>query len=327
MRQPRPRGHAAGHHPPRNETAGSRLYPAYRGGDHGPRCLRGNAANRGRAVAAARRRASAILRARPSTPLSAMTQPPAEALLFEVPHRRRPPSVCSPSPAATPSTTTRSTSCSPRAPTFRFRTSRLRRAWPPRLSPRIKAIQDERLYTSAELTDAVVRLKQLAYLSTASAGHGPQMARELTALAPEAVLDSATRVAREIRRRHWSSAAPPDKSLSAAQHTALHEIVRGHVVVTGSAERQYVHHRTARVLISTLRSLESKGLIARKAKSASPAYIGDRRRTVCTSPPPASRSWPPASPCPQPPQRSPRPVRRPPPEAVDPLRSPMPRPT
>ncbi|WP_031046021.1 hypothetical protein [Streptomyces sp. NRRL F-5650] len=138
----------------------------------------------------------------------------------------------------------------------------------------IKALHDERLYASAELSDAVVRLKQLAYLSTASAGHGPQMARELTALAPEAVLDSATRVAGEIRRRHWSSAAPPDKSLSAAQHTALHEIVRGHVVVTGSAERQYVHHRTARVLISTVRSLESKGLIARKARSASPAYIG-----------------------------------------------------
>ncbi|MYT96636.1 MULTISPECIES: hypothetical protein [unclassified Streptomyces] len=138
----------------------------------------------------------------------------------------------------------------------------------------IKAIYDERLYESAELSDAIARLKQLAYLSTASAGHGPQLARELTALAPEAVLDSATRVAGEIRRRRWSNATPPDESLSAAQHTALHEIARGHVVVTGSADRQYVHHRTARVLISTVRSLEAKDLVARKAKSASPAYIG-----------------------------------------------------
>ncbi|AZM56304.1 hypothetical protein DMA15_30015 [Streptomyces sp. WAC 01529] len=138
----------------------------------------------------------------------------------------------------------------------------------------IKAVRDERLYESAELSDAVVRLKQLAYLCTASAGHGPQLARELTALAPEAVLDSATRVAGEIRRRRWSNAPRSDEPLSAAQHTALHEIACGHVVVTGSADRSYVHHRTARVLISTLRSLEAKGLITHKAKSASPAYIG-----------------------------------------------------
>ncbi|GGU55076.1 hypothetical protein GCM10010211_19700 [Streptomyces albospinus] len=138
----------------------------------------------------------------------------------------------------------------------------------------IKAIHDERLYESAELSDAVVRLKQLVYLSTASAGHGPRLARELTALAPEAVLDSATRVAGEIRRRRWSSTARSDASFSAAQQTALHEIARGHVVVTGTADRSYVHHRTARVLVGTLRSLESKDLIARTAKSAAPAFIG-----------------------------------------------------
>lgn len=138
----------------------------------------------------------------------------------------------------------------------------------------IKAVHDERLYESAELSDAVVRLKQLVYLSTAAAGHGPQLARELTAVAPEAVLDSATRVAGEIRRKRWSTTAGSDDSFSAAQHTALHEIARGHVVVTGTAERRYVHHRTARVLISTLRSLEAKGLIALKAKSAAPAFIG-----------------------------------------------------
>ncbi|MEV5979674.1 hypothetical protein [Streptomyces sp. NPDC052114] len=137
----------------------------------------------------------------------------------------------------------------------------------------IKAIHDERLYESAELSDALVRLKQLAYLSTASAGHGPQLARELTALAPEAVLDSATRVAGETRRRRWSNAPPPENSFSAAQRAALHEIARGHVVVTGSTERRYVHHRTVRVLISTLRSLESMALIARKPKSSAPAYI------------------------------------------------------
>ncbi|WP_282793121.1 hypothetical protein [Streptomyces sp. CC224B] len=138
----------------------------------------------------------------------------------------------------------------------------------------IKAVDDQQLYESADLSDAMVRLRQLAYLSTASEAERPQLARELTALAPEAVLDSATRVAGEMRRRRWSNAAVPDASFSDAQHTALHEIARGHVVVTGSADRRYVHHRTARLLISTLRSLEAKDLIARKAKSAAPAYIG-----------------------------------------------------
>ncbi|MEU1149429.1 hypothetical protein ACFYO9_38425 [Streptomyces sp. NPDC005863] len=138
----------------------------------------------------------------------------------------------------------------------------------------IKAIYDQQLYENADLSDAVVRLRQLAYLSTASEAERPQLARELTALAPEAVLDSASRVAAEIQRRRWSDVAAPGESFSTAQHMALHEIARGHVVVTGSADRQYVHHRTARVLISTLRSLEAKDLIARKAKSAAPAYIG-----------------------------------------------------
>jgi hypothetical protein len=54
----------------------------------------------------------------------------------------------------------------------------------------------------------------------------------------------------------------------------LQEIARGNVVVTGSLDRQYVHTRDVRVLISTLRSLESHGLIERTAHSAAPAFVG-----------------------------------------------------
>ncbi|KPI02842.1 hypothetical protein OK074_4992 [Actinobacteria bacterium OK074] len=138
----------------------------------------------------------------------------------------------------------------------------------------VKAIHGEQLYESPELSDALVRLGQLAYLSAASADHGPRPARALTALAPEAVVDCAAQVAAEIRRRRWNTSAPPDQRLTDAQCTALKEIARGHIVVTGSLGRQYVHSRQTRVLISTLRSLESHNLADRRPRSASPAHLG-----------------------------------------------------
>ncbi|MFD9817505.1 hypothetical protein [Streptomyces violascens] len=165
----------------------------------------------------------------------------------------------------------------------------------------IKAINDQQLYASTELIDAVVRLKQLAYLSDAAARHLTDtatvppalapvtdgeladvpaavpgritLARELTALAPEAAVESATRIAREIRRRRPPTATTAVE-LTALQYSALQEIVRGHIAVAESLGRQYVHSRDTRVLVSTLRSLEAKGLITREAKSAPPAYYG-----------------------------------------------------
>lgn len=138
----------------------------------------------------------------------------------------------------------------------------------------IKAVDDQRLYESAELTDAVVRLKQLAYLSTEAAGQHIRPAGELTALAPEAAVDSAARIAAEIRRRRWNTPAPPDDHLASVQRAALREIARGHVVATNSMGRQYIRYRDTRVLISTVRSLESKNLVKRKEKSAPPAFHG-----------------------------------------------------
>lgn len=138
----------------------------------------------------------------------------------------------------------------------------------------LQAVNNERLFESPELSDAVVRLQQLAFLSTASTDHRLPMAHALTALAPEAVVDCAVRVAGEIRRRRWTATNIPDLQLTNAQHIALQEVARGHIVATSSQGRQYVHYRDARVLIGTLRSLEANDLVERVSKSASSAYVG-----------------------------------------------------
>ena len=138
----------------------------------------------------------------------------------------------------------------------------------------IKAVTDERLFQSHELSDAVVRLQQLAFLSNASADHRLPIARTLTALAPEAAMACADTLAHEIRRRRANTSDAPDHRLTATHHTALWEIACGNVVATSSLGRQYVHYRDERVLIGTLRSLEANGLAERVPKSAPSAYVG-----------------------------------------------------
>lgn len=138
----------------------------------------------------------------------------------------------------------------------------------------IKAVEDLSLYASTGLADAVVRLRQLAYLSAEAAGQDMSLGRELTALAPEAAVDSAARIAAEIRQRRWNTSALSDEALTPVQRAALWEIACGHVVATSSLGRHYVHYRDTRVLISTVRSLESKDLVRRKEKSAPPAFHG-----------------------------------------------------
>lgn len=138
----------------------------------------------------------------------------------------------------------------------------------------ITAVTDERLFESHELSDAVVRLKQLAFLSSASADHALPIARTLTALAPAAAMGCAKTVARELRRRRGSTTDAPGHRLPDTHHSALWEVAGGNVVATSSQGRQYVHYRDERVLIGTLRSLEANGLAERVAKSAPSAYIG-----------------------------------------------------
>ncbi|MCA1221306.1 hypothetical protein [Streptomyces sp. 8L] len=137
----------------------------------------------------------------------------------------------------------------------------------------IAAVAEERLYNSLDLSETVARLKQLAYLSDASTNHGLATARDLTALAPEAAVDGAALVAGEIRRRRPAQANGPDPQLNTVHYTALWEISRGHVVTTESLGRRYVHYRDTRVLINTLRQLETRNLIERVPKTAPSAYV------------------------------------------------------
>ncbi|MFF8022150.1 hypothetical protein ACFZDJ_13700 [Streptomyces sp. NPDC007896] len=138
----------------------------------------------------------------------------------------------------------------------------------------VKAIHGERLYESTELTETVLRLKQLAFLSTASADYGIQAARELTALAPEAAVGCAAALAAETRRRHLSTAPVPDERLTATQRTALAQIACGHVVASSSLGRDFTRSREPKVLMSTLRALEAKDLAERTPNSARAAYAG-----------------------------------------------------
>ncbi|WP_242442176.1 hypothetical protein [Streptomyces sp. CB02460] len=138
----------------------------------------------------------------------------------------------------------------------------------------IKAIQGERLYESVELTETVMRLQQLAFLATASADLRAGTARGLTALAPEAAVSCAVALAAETRRRRWASAPDADHRLTAAQREALAEIARGHVVAGSSLGREFTRSREPKVLLSTLRALEAKGLVERTANSALAAFVG-----------------------------------------------------
>lgn len=138
----------------------------------------------------------------------------------------------------------------------------------------IKAIQSERLYESEELTEVVMRLRQLAFLAGASVELSAGSARELTALAPEATVASAVTLACEIRRRRWATAPTPDDRLGAVHRTALAEIACGHVVASSSLGREFTRSREPKVLMTTLRALETKGLTEKAMGSAPAAYIG-----------------------------------------------------
>ncbi|MFF7476770.1 hypothetical protein [Streptomyces sp. NPDC008092] len=204
-----------------------------------------------------------------------MTTPPDEGLLFDV--------------AAPPTPVERLLLLADQYVQHNDMLDRLMRAAPPRSEPHahgasaqrlaaetrtaIKAVTDERLFRSHDLSDSVLRLQQLAFLSSASADQQLPTARTLTALAPEAAMSCADTLAFEIRHRRGSTPEAPEQPLPRTQRTALWEIGCGNVVATNSLGRQYVHFRDERVLIGTLRALEADGLAERIPKSAPSAYI------------------------------------------------------
>lgn len=172
----------------------------------------------------------------------------------------------------------------------------------------ITAVDRLKLFDHSDLTTALMRLQQVAYLSEASARHNPPTARVLTAFAAEAVVDSAARIAAHMRRRRSANAPAPDERLDAVQYAALREIALGHVVTTSSSGREYPHSSGDRVLLGTLRDLQEHGFIDHTPRSAPAAFHGGpfQARTRLTpagatalasviTPPPASRDAPAAA--------------------------------
>ncbi|WP_446038092.1 hypothetical protein [Streptomyces sp. SID1121] len=158
----------------------------------------------------------------------------------------------------------------------------------------IDALKKEPLAPTLDVEEARIRLRQLTFLTVAAADHlvdamdivegartdtyddnadayrdplvdavrQVQMARELTALAPQSAADAAEAVAAALRRQRLNPLADgPQIALSAAQHSALHAVGRGHVEIHDAAGRQHVSSHDDRLLPATLKALESKDLL------------------------------------------------------------------
>ncbi|MFJ9033607.1 hypothetical protein ACIRQP_34915 [Streptomyces sp. NPDC102274] len=160
---------------------------------------------------------------------------------------------------------------------------------------------------SGAVRDAEVRLKQIAFLTTAAADHltdaadiidatraetpdhdDPyhsyehalldarsqlQTARELTALAPEDAAGIAESLATElhdqIRDTPWL-ASEKRTSLSPVQHAALRATARGRVEVCETDGMQYVSSRELPLPLTTIQSLESRNLLTRHDRPNTP---------------------------------------------------------
>ncbi|MEU9443239.1 hypothetical protein AB0D42_20455 [Streptomyces sp. NPDC048304] len=161
----------------------------------------------------------------------------------------------------------------------------------------IKAVRQQRLPAIEPVTSAVVRLKQIAYLTSGATryltaaqqalpegdaeparpdprrglGQYLRLARELTALAPAAVVESTTHIAARLPERARSNTTVP--GMDATQRGTLLEVARGHVIVTEQyGQRGYGH--TVTVDIDVLRHLEDQNLVTREPASAPPFFPG-----------------------------------------------------
>ncbi|MFF3501132.1 hypothetical protein [Streptomyces sp. NPDC003247] len=161
----------------------------------------------------------------------------------------------------------------------------------------VKTIRQQRLPAIEPVTSAVVRLKQIAYLTSGATryltsaqqalppgdaqhvrpdprsgfGQYVRLARELTALAPAAVVECATHLAERLpdRARSRTTVSGMDR----AQRDTLLEVARGHVIVTGQYE-QPGYGRTVPVDVDVLRHLQSQGLVTCEPASAPPFFTG-----------------------------------------------------
>ncbi|MEU3028106.1 hypothetical protein ACPCBC_16625 [Streptomyces incarnatus] len=161
----------------------------------------------------------------------------------------------------------------------------------------ITTVQKQRLPVTEPVASAVVRLKQIAHLTSGATRYlstaqpvvpdadakrgvpGPrrrlarcfQLARDLTALAAPAIIDSATCIAHRLPAdAHSSSPATP--GIDSARRDVLVEVARGHVTAFQTMQMAYV--QATRVDSGTLRDLEAEHLVRREPDSAPSPYHG-----------------------------------------------------
>ncbi|MEV6807787.1 hypothetical protein [Streptomyces sp. NPDC051132] len=156
--------------------------------------------------------------------------------------------------------------------------------------------QDPRQGAAADLTDE----------KRAEAANHIRLAEQLTSLGAGDCLAAAGLLAHELRRQHPGVFRPPP-ALSPAQHAALEAVAAGRVTLDQQEDKVLVEQGTGRIAITTLRSLESRGLVRREpcalwldderphltavgcqALSAALAALG-RRSTPPAAIPPAAR--------------------------------------
>ncbi|MCV2464249.1 hypothetical protein OEB94_33800 [Streptomyces sp. ICN988] len=89
-----------------------------------------------------------------------------------------------------------------------------------------------------------------------------ECAKQLTSLGAEDCLTAAGFLARQMRRQNLIPAQRPP-ALTAAQHTALHSVAAGHVVINQAVNKPLVERGQEQRAVTTLRSLEGRGLISR----------------------------------------------------------------
>jgi hypothetical protein len=153
------------------------------------------------------------------------------------------------------------------------------------------------LHSSPDIERAVTRMTQLATLAVVAADHlldavdllstavfpnagqkaatgltGPQraeaahhirLAEQLTGLGAEDCLGAAGFLARALRRQHPGVFRPPP-ALSPAQQAALEAVAAGRVTLDRQEDKVLVERGTGRIAITTIRSLESRGLVRRE---------------------------------------------------------------